>query len=101
MQIYLREVLGSSKLFHQLINAWDGVSVLQGPLVECLVINAMCKVPSFFFTRTTDEAKELEFGLMCPVDHYMSTIHSSTPPFFAKGIVLDQCVRAFQLSSSA
>ena len=35
------------------------------------------------------------------VDHYVSMTHSSTPPFFAKGMAHDQCVRAVQLSSSA
>ena len=35
------------------------------------------------------------------VDHYVSTTHSSTPAFFAKGIAPDRCVRVVQLSSSA
>ena len=40
------------------------------------------------------------FSVMGPVDHYLSTTHSSTPPFFAKGIALDWRVRAIRQSSS-
>ena len=34
------------------------------------------------------------------VDRYVSTFHSSTPPFFAKGIAPDRRVCVVQLSSS-